>query len=681
MSIQYIKGVGPKRASKLRRLNINTVEDLLYFVPRDYEDRSKFKTLRECTIGEKTSLEVEVCGPPNILRPRKNFSILKIPIKDESGYGCLVWFNQDYLRDRFAIGNKLIVNGKINKMGMEIQIVNPIFEKEGNLKKIGKIMPIYPLTEGLTNNEMINIMTNVLRDNLKKVEEFLPVDLRERLNLLDIKKSLMNIHFPTNKDQLLRARARLSFEELLTLQLGLFIIKNKANSYNEGIKFPKVKEIDEFIESLPFKLTEAQKKVFKEIEENMESNKQMNRLVQGDVGSGKTIVAVLAMFKAWKSGFQSVMMAPTEILATQHFESISKFLSSYNVKCELLVGSISNKRKEEILKDLQEGNVDIIVGTHAIIQDNVQFKNLGLAITDEQHRFGVKQRAALSQKGTNPDVIVMTATPIPRTLALILYGDLDISIIDELPPGRKEIETYAVGTDMIKRVNNFVKKQIEEGRQAYIVCPLIEESETLTINAAEELYNNLKEDVFKDLNMGLLHGKMKAKEKDEIMDDFKNHKLDILVSTTVIEVGVNVPNSNIMVIYNAERFGLAQLHQLRGRVGRGNHQSYCILINEGNNKVARERMRILQQTTDGFKISEKDLELRGPGEFFGTRQHGIPELKVANLFTDMEILKIAQREALEIIKEDPNMCSSKYYYLRQKIQEMFKKSGKDLIFN
>lgn len=681
MSIQYIKGVGPKRASKLRRLNINTVEDLLYFVPRDYEDRSKFKTLRECTIGEKTSLEVEVCGPPNILRPRKNFSILKIPIKDESGYGCLVWFNQDYLRDRFAIGNKLIVNGKINKMGMEIQIVNPIFEKEGNLKKIGKIMPIYPLTEGLTNNEMINIMTNVLRDNLKKVEEFLPVDLRERLNLLDIKESLMNIHFPTNKDQLLRARARLSFEELLTLQLGLFIIKNKANSYNEGIKFPKVKEIDEFIESLPFKLTEAQKKVFKEIEENMESNKQMNRLVQGDVGSGKTIVAVLAMFKAWKSGFQSVMMAPTEILATQHFESISKFLSSYNVKCELLVGSISNKRKEEILEDLQEGNVDIIVGTHAIIQDNVQFKNLGLAITDEQHRFGVKQRAALSQKGTNPDVIVMTATPIPRTLALILYGDLDISIIDELPPGRKEIETYAVGTDMIKRVNNFVKKQIEEGRQAYIVCPLIEESETLTINAAEELYNNLKEDVFKDLNMGLLHGKMKAKEKDEIMDDFKNHKLDILVSTTVIEVGVNVPNSNIMVIYNAERFGLAQLHQLRGRVGRGNHQSYCILINEGNNKVARERMRILQQTTDGFKISEKDLELRGPGEFFGTRQHGIPELKVANLFTDMEILKIAQREALEIIKEDPNMCSSKYYYLRQKIQEMFKKSGKDLIFN
>ena len=681
MSIQYIKGVGPKRASKLRRLSINTVEDLLYFVPRDYEDRSKFKTLRECAIGEKASLEVEVCGPPNILRPRKNFSILKIPIKDESGYGCLVWFNQDYLRDRFAIGNKLIVNGKINKMGMEIQIVNPIFEKEGNLKKIGKIMPIYPLTEGLTNNEMINIMTNVLRDNLKKAEEFLPVDLRERLNLLDIKESLMNIHFPTNKAQLLRARSRLSFEELLTLQLGLFIIKNKANSYNKGIQFPKVKEIDEFIENLPFKLTEAQRKVFKEIEENMESNKQMNRLVQGDVGSGKTIVAILAMFKAWRSGFQSVMMAPTEILATQHFESISKFLSGYNIRCELLVGSITNKKKEEILKDLEEGHIDIIVGTHAIIQDNVQFKNLGLAITDEQHRFGVKQRAALSQKGTNPDVIVMTATPIPRTLALILYGDLDISIIDELPPGRKEIETYAVGTDMIERVNNFVKKQIEEGRQAYIVCPLIEESETLTINAAEELYNNLKENVFKDLNIGLLHGKMKAKEKDEIMDDFKNQKLDILVSTTVIEVGVNVPNSNIMIIYNAERFGLAQLHQLRGRVGRGDHQSYCILINEGNNKVARERMRILQQTTDGFKISEKDLELRGPGEFFGTRQHGIPELKVANLFTDMEILKIAQKEALEIIKEDPNLSSSKHYYLKQKIQAMFKKSGKDSIFN
>lgn len=343
----------------------------------------------------------------------------------------------------------------------------------------------------------------------------------------------------------------------------------------------------------------------------------MNRLVQGDVGSGKTIVAILSIFKAVKAGYQAAFMAPTEILATQHYESLCGFLDKYNIRTELLVGSISSKNKENILTDLKEGKIDVIVGTHAIIQENVEFFNLGLCITDEQHRFGVKQRAILSQKGNNPDILVMTATPIPRTLALILYGDLDISIIDELPPGRKTIETYAVGPNMIDRINKFIEKQIIEGRQAYVVCPLIEESETLSIQAAEEIYNDMRDNIFKNFKVGLLHGKMNSKDKDLIMEDFKNKKIDILVSTTVIEVGVNVPNANIMVIYNAERFGLAQLHQLRGRVGRGEHQSYCILINASNNQVARERMRIMQNSMDGFKISEKDLELRGPGEFLG----------------------------------------------------------------
>ena len=681
MNIQYIKGVGPKKAYRLKRLNVHTIEDLLYFVPRDYDDRSIFKTIRECAIGEKTSLEVEVIGVGNITRPRKNMSILKIPVKDSSSNASLVWFNQEYLRNKFAIGDKLIVNGKVTRMGMEMQITNPIFEKSGSSKKVGKIMPIYALTEGLTNNEITKIVNTGLNEYLYRVKEFLPMEILSKYKLMDIKKALANIHLPENKELLKESRRRLAFQELLTLQMGLFIIKSRSFNNKKGIVFSKTREIDKFIGNLPFKLTNAQMNVFKEIENDMEKDIQMNRLVQGDVGSGKTVVAVLAMFKAILSGYQSVMMAPTEILASQHYESLQNFFSDYNIRCELLVGSIPARKKEELLSDLKAGKIDILIGTHAVIQENVEFNNLGLAITDEQHRFGVKQRAVLAGKGANPDIIVMTATPIPRTLALILYGDLDISIIDELPPGRKEIETFAVGPEMLERINKFVRKQILDGRQAYIVCPLIEESETLTMNAAEELYLRLKEDIFTEFQVGLLHGKMKAKEKDQIMDEFKNHKIDILVSTTVIEVGVNVPNSNIMVVYNAERFGLAQLHQLRGRVGRGEYQSYCILINESNNPIARERMRILQSSTDGFKISEQDLGLRGPGEFFGTRQHGLPELRVANLITDMDILKIAQKEAFSIIEEDPNLEQEKYQSLKEEVKKMFANSEENISFN
>lgn len=681
MNIQYIKGVGPKRASRLKRLNINTVEDLLYFVPRDYDDRSQFKTLRDCKIGEKVSLEIEIIGSSSLLRPRKNLSILKVPFKDRTYNGYLVWFNQDYLKDKFYIGEKLIVNGKVGKMGMEIQLINPVYEKIENKNKVGIIFPIYSLTEGLTNNEITKIIKYSIDEYLCEVKEFLPCEIMEKYNLIDIKDAIKNIHFPQNSELLKKSRERLAFQELLTLQIGLFVIKNKNTNQNQGIKFDKNVEVDNFINKLPFKLTKAQLSVFREIEDDMEKNTQMNRLVQGDVGSGKTVIAILSIFKAVLSGYQAVMMAPTEILATQHFESFKGFFSNYNLKIELLIGSISQKNKEDILAKLKTGEIDVLIGTHAIIQENVEFKNLGIAITDEQHRFGVKQRAILSQKGNNPDILVMTATPIPRTLALILYGDLDISIIDELPPGRKEIETYAVGRDMINRVNNFIRKQILEGRQAYIVCPLIEESESLSINAAEDIFINFRDDTFKDFNVGLLHGKMKPKEKDIIMEEFKNNKIDILVSTTVIEVGVNVPNSNIMVIHNAERFGLAQLHQLRGRVGRGKYQSYCILINESNSSVSRERMRILQSTTDGFKISEKDLEMRGPGEFFGTKQHGLPELKVANLFTDMELLKLAQNEAKLLLEMDSKLAQDKHKNLRDRIKKMFINSSEYLTFN
>lgn len=678
MNIQYIKGVGPKKAYKLRRLNVETIKDLIYFIPREYEDRTNFKTLREGIKDEKISLEIEVTGLGTITRPRNNMSILKVPFKDTSGLGYLVWFNQDYLRDKFISGNKYIVNGKFNKMGMEYQIMNPVFEKPDKIDKIGRIIPLYPLTEGLKNNEILTIISNVLKENLKFIEESLPESLIQKYSFMNIQEALYSVHFPKNHDSMIMAKKRLAYEELLTLQLGLFIIKNKTYKNKNGIQFPYKEEVKHFIEDLPFKLTGAQSRVVDEILLDMEDKKQMNRLVQGDVGSGKTIVGIISMYKAVLSGYQAAMMAPTEILATQHFESLTKIFDKYDIRCELLVGSLTKKNKELVLEDLKEGRIDIIVGTHAIIQENVEFNRLGLAITDEQHRFGVKQRATLNQKGFNPDIIVMTATPIPRTLALILYGDLDISIIDELPPGRIEIETYAVDKDMKERIYKFIEKQILEGRQAYIVCPLIEESEALSINAAEELFVFLKDEVFNNFNIGLLHGKMKSKEKEVVMDNFKKNIINILVSTTVIEVGVNIPNSNIMVIFNAERFGLAQLHQLRGRVGRGEYQSYCILINESMNPVSRERMRILQQSSDGFIISEKDLELRGPGEFFGTRQHGLPELKVANLIQDMDILKIAQKDAQEIIHKDPSLISNENSRLKSRINEMFNKNGEVL---
>lgn len=682
MPVQYVKGVGPKRASKLRRLNIESVEDLLYYFPRSYEDRRSIKKIMQCNNGEKVNLKVTVIGGARVIRPRKSLSIVKIPIRDSSGIGYMIWFNQDYMADNFQMGESLLINGKIKIMRNEIQILNPLYEK--NLKKsnkIGRIVPIYPLTKGLSNNEMINIMENALRDFSDDVDEILPPQIKNELDLINIKDALLNIHFPQDRKIYLKSKKRLVFEELLLLQLGLFIIKNKDKSENKGIKFNHVKEVDDFMSSLPFSLTSAQKRVFQEIEMDMESERQMNRLIQGDVGSGKTIIAVLAMLKACKSGYQAVMMAPTEILATQHYESIVQLFEEYDIKCELLVGNISKKKKSAILEEIKSGDIDVLIGTHAIIEDNVDFHNLGLVITDEQHRFGVRQRALLSQKGENPDMLVMTATPIPRTLALILYGDLDISIIDELPPGRKLIQTYAVGPSMINRVHEFAKKQVKEGRQAYIVCPLVEESENLDIQDAENLYKELKKGIYKGFKVGLIHGRMGADEKDEIMKKFKDNDVSILISTTVIEVGVNVPNANIIIVYNAERFGLSQLHQLRGRVGRGEYQSYCILINESRSRISRERMKILESTNDGFVISEKDLELRGPGEILGTKQHGIPDLKIANLFTDMEFLKIAQREAIKILDKDPNLKLEDHIKIKNKIIKVFNGKIDDIVFN
>ena len=541
------------------------------------------------------------------------------------------------------------------------------------MQNTGRIIPIYPLTYKLSQNQLRKIMEAGIKEVYGNLPESLPNYLLKEYKLEDINNATKHIHFPDEFKDFNIARNRLVFEELLTVQLALLELKNSYNNDIKGIEFSKNAKMSDVINTLPFKLTKAQLRVLEEIDNDMESSKNMNRLLQGDVGSGKTVVAMCAAYKAVKSGYQAAIMAPTAILASQHLENFRDILEDLGIRCELLISGITKKKKEDILERLKNGEIDILIGTHAIIEDNVIFKNLGLVVTDEQHRFGVKQRTKIAEKGENPDVLVMTATPIPRTLALILYGDLDISIIDELPPNRKKIETFAVNKSMTDRVNNFIRKQLEEGRQAYIVCPLVEENEEMDLKSVEKIYETYSKEVFPDYKVDFIHGKMKQKDKDSIMERFKNKEIDVLVSTTVIEVGVDVPNSNIMIIENAERFGLAQLHQLRGRVGRGKYQSYCILKFEGKSDNVRKRMKVMCDTNDGFIISEKDLELRGSGDFFGTMQHGLPEFKIANLFEDVGILKLVQSVATKILLDDPKLEKQENKLLKELIKDKFTK--------
>lgn len=671
--IQYIKGVGPKKAYLLRRLNINTVEEMVWHVPRDYEDRGNIKRIGNLQLGEKTTFYGCVYGEIKTSKPRKNLSITKFLVKDESGCIEVVFFNKAYLKNILKSNQKVMINGEIKKNFKGFQVVNPIFDKVDSANEYDKqgIFPIYALTEGLSQNEIISLQKRSLEIAHKSMEEYLPEEIISKHKLCNIKFALQNIHFPSSVKALKIAKYRLVFEEFLFLQLGLLYTKKSVMNEKKGIVLKNNYGINEFIEKLPFKLTNAQEKVFKEISYDLEKDTPMNRLVQGDVGSGKTIIAIIALLKSFVNGYQGAFMAPTEILAEQHYLSLTELLEPMGVKIELLVGSLSKSKKENVLNKIESGEINIVVGTHALIQENVNFRNLALVITDEQHRFGVRQRQILSDKGQNPHVLVMSATPIPRTLALILYGDLDISVIDSLPPGRKAIKTYSRNSNKRQDIYNFVKKELEKGRQAYVVCPLVEESESIEARSATDIANELSCDLLQDYKVGLLHGKMIPKEKEEIMKNFKAGNIDVIVSTTVIEVGVNVPNSTIMIIENAERFGLAQLHQLRGRVGRGNYQSYCILVNNSKTEVAKERMNIMEKTTDGFLISEKDLELRGPGEFFGTRQHGLPELKVANLFKHMKVLKTVQKEIKEIISKDPNLTLNEYPLLKNKLNQKF----------
>ena len=668
--VQYVKGVGPNRVKLLNKLNIFTIKDLITYFPRNHEDRSIAKKIAECEDGETVLIKATALTKIAEIRTRR-LNIYRLVVSDDSSSCIITWYNQKYLKDRFKIGDTYTFFGKIENKGGTFEMKSPVFDEDGVDKNTGKIVPIYPLTYNLSQNVLRKIIEAGINEVYGNLEENLPEYIIDKYKLIDINDAYKYIHFPASNSDFIKAKNRLVFEELLALQLALFRLKEGQKFDAKGIKFDANVKMQDVIDTLPFSLTNAQKRVLDEINTDMEKDTAMNRLLQGDVGSGKTVVSIVAAYKAVRSGYQVAIMAPTAILADQHLKNFKKMLGNFGIKCELLVSSVTKKNKEIILDKLKNGEIDILIGTHALLEENVVFKNLGLVVTDEQHRFGVKQRATIVAKGNNPDVIVMSATPIPRTLALILYGDLDISIIDELPPNRKKIETYAVGKDMEDRITAFVKKLIGEGRQAYIVCPLVEDSDDLDLKSVTALAEKYKTEVYSEYRVEYLHGKMKAKEKDDIMNRFKNGDIDILISTTVIEVGVDVPNASIMIIENAERFGLAQLHQLRGRVGRGEYKSYCILKNNGHSKVCKERMKVMCQTNDGFVISEKDLELRGSGDFFGTAQHGIPELKIANLFENITELKEIQVLASKIIEDDPSLEQEKNYRLRKLIDEKF----------
>ncbi|EGT3954196.1 ATP-dependent DNA helicase RecG [Clostridioides difficile] len=679
--VQYIKGIGPKKADKLNKLGIFILKDLLYYFPRQFEDRNNLKKIAQLEDGEKVTIKA-VISSINTFSPKEGMTLTKIDVKDETGSAKLVFFNKSYIKNTFRPGDSILVFGKVKKKFNNLELTSCELEYLTNSpKNTCRFMPVYQLTYGVTNKEIMSIIRTVLEDKELIIQEYMPQRIIEKYRLCSIDFAVRNIHSPSSKESLKIALYRIVFEELLILQLGLFVFKSGRNK-EDGIKFETSKDLKKIISALPFKLTKAQNRALDEIIQDMNLEKIMNRLVQGDVGSGKTVVALLALANCVLNGYQGALMAPTEILAGQHYISLTESLKDFGINVGLLIGSLTKKQKDTVLEQIRNNEIDILIGTHALIEDKVEFNNIGLVITDEQHRFGVMQRSKLSLKGANPDILVMTATPIPRTLALILYGDLDISIIDELPPGRQPIETIAIEKSKRDRAyNNLVRREVESGRQVYIVCPLVEESEAIEAKSAVELVEELRAEYFHDLRLGLLHGKMKSSEKDEVMERFKNKEIDILVSTTVIEVGVNVPNATLMIIENAERFGLAQLHQLRGRVGRGSHKSYCVLIYDSKTDVCRQRMAIMEETNDGFKISEKDLEIRGPGEFFGTRQHGLPELKVANLFKHIKILKLAQQEARYILGEDNNLQLKENMALKKEIIDKFKDTLKEISLN
>ena len=654
--IKYIKGVGEARAMAFRSIGVSTVGELLRFYPRAYEDWSKILPISQCLIGENVCIKGTVMFPVKNERVRGGMLIAKATITDGEDVVAATFFNNKYIDKMLKSGEEYLFYGKITlgKFAAR-EMVSPMFIKTSQSVEI---KPIYPQNKNITSKIIQSAVQKAL-DKIENIPEFLPQEITEKYNLVSLDTAIRNIHFPKSDEDLQKARERLIFDELFILQLSLLSLKNE----NKEVKTKNIIEKDyteEFYSLLPFTPTNAQKRAVKEALGDMQKGKQMNRLLQGDVGSGKTAVAAAIVYSASTNGMQSALMAPTEVLATQHFETFTKLFNGTGIKCELLVGSTKAKDKKEIKERLKKSEIDLIIGTHALIQEDVEFSRLGLVITDEQHRFGVKQRTGLCSKGENPHVYVMSATPIPRTLALIFFGDLNVSILDELPPGRQKIDTYSVSSAKRGSMFDFIRKHLDAGYQAYIVCPLVEESEMMQgIMSAEEYYKKAQMP-FKGYTLDLLHGKMTPKKKDEVMVKFKNGETQLLISTVVIEVGVDVPNAVIMVVENAERFGLSQLHQLRGRVGRGQAKSSCILVTDAKGDEAKARMRIMCETTDGFKIADEDLRLRGPGDFFGTRQHGLPKLKIADILTDTKILTQTQQLAMDIMENDPQFQKAGY---------------------
>lgn len=683
--IRYLKGIGEKRAELFNKLGVFSVGDILRYLPRGYEDRTDIRNICDTQEGDMVCIRASIAGGIRSFRARNRSRVIQVRVSDGTGIMNLTWFNAPYVEKALNAACTFIFFGKVNRRGMMTEMVNPSMEavntesdgdSVGESDKMGKILPIYPCTAGLTQTSIRGAVKSALDNLSEQINNIIPDEIINRFSLMSTDTAIRAIHNPKNFDEFNEARRTLAFEEFLILQAGMATAKQHTQKKKASI-ISDVKCIANFAETLPFKLTYAQKRVINEISADMKKSTPMNRLVQGDVGCGKTVVAAAVMYAVAKQGETSVLMAPTEVLAKQHYENMLKLYAPHSIKVAFLSGSQKVAERRENIELIESGEAKIIVGTHALISGKVTIPNLTLAIADEQHRFGVRQRTMLSEREDDKAVhsLVMTATPIPRTLSLIMYGDLDISVIDELPPGRTPVSTIAVNDDQRNKVDKFVLKKISEGRQAYFVCPLVEESEAIDANAVEEYIKELKKGAYKNCTIAALHGKMKPAEKEEVMNAFSKGEIDALVATTVIEVGVDVPNATVMVIENAERFGLSQLHQLRGRVGRGKHQSYCVMICNTKSETSNERMKIMCATNDGFEISEKDLELRGPGEFLGTRQHGLPTMKAGNLKYDMKILQDAHNAAVEILKDDPNLAFEQNKNLKSEIDRTFREIG------
>ena len=657
-SVRYCKGIGEQRAEILHKLGIDTLEDLLRWFPRDYQDRSKIRDLATMEDGETACVLARVVTLPVLNRVRAGMSLVKFRIADDSGSADVVYFNQPYVKKQILSGQERYFFGKFRRDGGYLQLQNPITERKEQAGIVtGRIIPVYPLAAGITQKALQTAVGAALNGLEEPLPDLLPSGLGERYGMEPAEEAYRHIHFPETMDQAIKARQRLVFEELFALACALGSLKGRRK-VRPGIRVRKP-PLDAFTRKLPYALTGAQLRAAEDALWDMESGQGMNRLIQGDVGSGKTVVAAICIWAAFLSGLQSAFMAPTELLARQHQGTMGALLGPLGIHTVLLTGSLGAAARRQALEEIRTGAANLVIGTHALLSEGVEYSRLGLTITDEQHRFGVSQRAALTEKADSPHVLVMSATPIPRTLALMIYGDLDVSVIDELPPGRQKVETYAVKENMRPRVRRFAERLVGEGRQVYVVCPMIGDDEQCSadLQSAKELYEELRDKVFPQLRLELLHGRMKGAEKDRVMSAFASGEVDILVSTTVIEVGVDVPNAALMVVENAERFGLSQLHQLRGRVGRGRHKSYCILIQGSDGGDAEARLRVMTRCSDGFQIAEEDLKLRGPGDFFGERQHGLPELHIADLASSLDILKWAQEEAAGLLARDPELKS------------------------